>query len=361
MRNVHLLLALLAAPLTFAAANADRGADVLQRENCLLCHSLRGEGGHSAPDLARRTAQNYTPAALASLIWNHAPTMWAEIAARNIPLPKLNQADAEDLFAYLYSVRFFDHLGDAGRGKQLFADKHCAECHTLLPPAKGPGNPVSTWKSLSDPMMLVERMWNHSGAMRKELTKRQLEVTLTGPELSDLAVYLQNFPPPSTAASTFSIPDPASGKPLFDAACAQCHKGGLALDRLPPGQTLTDLAAGMWNHLPHMLTLPMVRPDDMSKIVSYVWEQQYLGSAGIASRGKKAFEDKRCASCHDDANFSAAHFLREGKVFTPLTMVTVVWSHGPQMQEQMKQRHLAWPHLAPEDIGNLVAYLNTRP
>ncbi|HEY4364273.1 MAG TPA: c-type cytochrome [Bryobacteraceae bacterium] len=363
MRNVYLLIAFLVlAPGGFgAAANAERGAEVLHRENCLLCHSLRGEGGTSAPDLSRRIAQNYTPAALASLVWNHAPSMWAEIEAQKIPMPRLSQTDSEDLFAYLYSTRFFDHPGDAGRGKQLFADKHCAECHALMPPAKGPGNAVSTWKSLADPIMLVERMWNHSAAMRKEMSKRQLEVTLTGPELSDLTVYLQNFQPKSTTVSSFSIPDPASGKPLFEADCAQCHKGSLSLARTPAGKTLTDLAAGMWNHVPHMLTLPMVRPDDMSKIVSYLWEQQYLGPAGNASRGKKTFEEKRCASCHDDPGLAAAHFRRDSRVFTPLTMVTVVWAHGPQMQAQMKQRGVAWPRLSPEDVSNLVAYLNTRP
>src|SRR4029077_8790202 len=121
MRNSLLCAVLLAAPACFAAAaGAEQGAEVLRRENCLLCHSLQGEGGTSAPDLARRVAQNFTPAALASLMWNHAPTMWAEIAAKNIPMPRLTQADAENLFAYLYSVRFFDRLGDAGRGKQLF-------------------------------------------------------------------------------------------------------------------------------------------------------------------------------------------------------------------------------------------------
>ena len=135
----------------------------------------------------------------------------------------------------------------------------------------------------------------------------------------------------------------------------------MALDRQLTGQTLTDIAAGMWNHVPRMLTLPMVRPDDMSKIISYVWQQQYLGPAGNAARGKKTFEEKRCASCHDDANFAPAHFLREGRVFTPLTLVSVVWTHGPQMQEQMKQRGVTWPRLSAEDAGNLVAYLNTRP
>src|SRR6516164_1771132 len=116
MRIVRIIVPLLTIVPAVLAAGADaaRGAEVLRRENCLLCHSLRGEGGSVAPDLGRRLGQNYTPAALTSLMWNHAPAMWAEMAAQRIPRPQLNDADASDLFAYLYSVRFFDRTADAG-------------------------------------------------------------------------------------------------------------------------------------------------------------------------------------------------------------------------------------------------------
>jgi mono/diheme cytochrome c family protein len=364
MRIVRIIVPLLT--LTAAAfgvgADASRGAEVVHRENCLLCHSLRGEGGSVAPDLGRRIGQNYTPAALTSLMWNHAPAMWAEMAAQKIPRPQLNEADASDLFAYLYSVRFFDRAADAGRGKQVFDEKHCTECHSLSEPAKGPGTAVSTWKSLSDPIALVQQMWNHAAAMKSELEKRkELRVTLTGQELTDLALYLQSIPPRARTQTSLTLPDPASGKPLFDANCAQCHKGSLSLDRRLSNMTLTDVAADMWNHVARMLAVPVVTAEDMRRIVAYVWEMQYLGTAGNAGRGRKVFVDKRCSVCHDDPAFSAAKFVRGDRILNPVSMIPVLMNHGPEMLEQMRQRGISWPHLTPQDVSNLVTYLNTQP
>jgi cytochrome c2 len=364
MRTINITAFLLVfGGAALAAADASRGAEVLRRENCLLCHSLRGEGGSVAPDLSRRIGQNYTPAALTSLMWNHAPAMWAEIAARQIPRPQLSQMDAEDLFAYLYSVRFFDRAADAGRGKQLFEERHCAECHSLAEPSKGPGTPVSTWKSLADPIALVQQMWNHSSAMKSALEKRKdLRVTLTGQELTDLTLYLQSVPPHGRSQPTsLAFPDPASGKPLFDADCAQCHKGSLSLDRRLSNMTLTDIGAEMWNHVPRMLALPMVNTEDMRKIVAYVWEQQYLGTSGNAARGKKVFVDKRCAVCHDDPSFTAAKFVRGERILNPVSMIPVLMNHGPEMLQQMNQRGIAWPRLSPDDVAGLIAYLNSKP
>jgi mono/diheme cytochrome c family protein len=346
----------------FGAADAARGAEVLRRENCLHCHSLRGDGGNLAPDLARRQAHSYTPAAFTSLMWNHAPTMWAEMASQNIQRPHLSEADASNLFAYLYSVRFFDRPADAGRGKQVFEERHCAECHSLREPSKGPGNPVSTWKSLSDPILLVQEMWNHSSAMKNALQKRNaLRVTLTGDDLADLTLYLQSFAPKDRAQGSLNLPDPAEGKALFDASCAQCHKGSLALDRRLSNMTLNDIAADMWNHVSRMITLPMVSNEDMRKILAYVWEQQYLGTSGNTGHGRKVFVEKRCAVCHDDPSFSAAKFVRGERILNPISMIPVLMNHGPEMLQQMNQRGIAWPRLSPEDVSSLIAYLNTKP
>ncbi len=72
-------------------------------------------------DLSARVDRGFTPALLASAIWNNAPVMWTAMEAAGIERPKLSATDAADLFAYLYSTRFFDKPGDAARGKQAFA------------------------------------------------------------------------------------------------------------------------------------------------------------------------------------------------------------------------------------------------
>ena len=141
-------------------------------------------------------------------MWNHAPTMWAAMRERQIAAGDLNEQAAADLFAYFYSARFFDKPGDAGRGKQLFSSKHCAECHGLetakIPEAK----PVAQWESIGHPIVLASAMWNHGASMREEFAKRKLRrPELTAQDLTDMLVYLRNLP--GTRNSTCSsLPAP---------------------------------------------------------------------------------------------------------------------------------------------------------
>lgn len=366
MRHVPLIgftiLALAPACAPLIAGDAQRGAEVLRRENCLACHSVRGEGAHAAPDLGRRTAQRYTPAVLASVMWNHAPAMWGAMAAKSITPPRLSAQDADDLFAYFLSTRFFDHPGEAERGKQLFSQKACSECHSLKEAGAGPGKPVSQWTVFGDPVLLVSEMWNHSGQMAKAFSEHKRKwPTLTGQDLSDLTVYLQNLPGTQRASGALSIPDPAEGKDLFEGVCMKCHQASLSLDNRLENKTLTDVAADMWNHAPKMVTAPTVGSEEMRKIVAYVWLRQFLAANGSAAKGEKVFTAKRCAICHNDPSSGAPKLSRGEHVHTPITMISVLWTHGPAMRQKMSEKGVSWPNLSPEDIDNLVAYLSAKP
>src|SRR5690242_21031799 len=141
MRILHLIavavvMLVQASAATIFEADARRGAELFGSEMCLRCHSINGQGGRVGPDLGRHNDRDYTPALLASLMWNHAPSMWKAARAdqlqlpplsenqaadlfayrnRRINLPPLSENQAADLFAYFYSVRFFEKPGDAGR------------------------------------------------------------------------------------------------------------------------------------------------------------------------------------------------------------------------------------------------------
>jgi len=97
------------------AADSARGERLFESLSCIQCHSVNGHGGHVAADLGRRIDRNFTPGALASTMWNHAPTMWAAMRERDIGAGDLDEQAAADLFAYFYLVRFFEKPGDAGR------------------------------------------------------------------------------------------------------------------------------------------------------------------------------------------------------------------------------------------------------
>jgi len=353
---------LLVAGIPVHAGDAQRGREILGRENCLTCHNIHGEGGTLAPDLGRRTTQRYTPALLASVMWNHAPAMWGAMAAKSITPPHLNIKDSDDLFAYFLSIRYFDHPGEAERGKQIFDQKNCSECHSLKEPSAGPGKPVSQWTVFGDPVLLVSEMWNHSGQMAKAFAEHKRRwVKLSGQDISDLTVYLQHLPGAPTTTVNLYLPDPAIGKDLFEGVCRRCHQGSLRLDNRLENKTLTDVAADMWDHAPRMVTAPTVGSEEMRKIVAYVWLNQFLTTMGSPARGEKVFTAKHCASCHMDPSSGAPKLARGEQTYTPITMISVLWTHGPAMREKMREKGFSWPNLSPDDIDGLVAYLSAKP
>jgi mono/diheme cytochrome c family protein len=343
-------------PVPVMAGDAQRGAEVLRREKCLVCHNIHGEGQHVAPDLGRRIGRRYTPAVMASVLWNHAPTMWSTMAGMGVNPPRLSVQDSDDLFAYFYSMRFFDHPGEAERGKRLFEEKRCSGCHSLSSPTEGRGKPVAEWTVFADPVLLVQQMWVHSGEMVQTGHKRW--ITLTGQDLADLTVYLQSLPQIRKQDVQFSLPDPASGKDLFESVCGGCHKGNLALENRLHNATLTDIAADMWNHAPKMTTAPSTGPEEMRRILAYVWERQSMGAPGIVARGERVFTVRHCAACHNDTKSGAPKLPSGGRNYSPVTMMSVLWTHGPQMQLEMLKKDISWPNLSPDDISNLAAYLN---
>jgi mono/diheme cytochrome c family protein len=144
------------------AAGSSRGAQLFQTLSCARCHSLNGEGGKTAPDLGRRIDRNFTPPSLAATMWNHAPTMWAAMRAQEVRPGDLNEQAAADLFAYFYSVRFFETPGDAGRGKALFASKGCEDCHGLTATKIPETTAIAYWETLNTPISLAAAMWNHA-------------------------------------------------------------------------------------------------------------------------------------------------------------------------------------------------------
>src|SRR5438309_10848034 len=151
------------------SGDARRGEQLFQSQQCVRCHSLNGRGGTFAPDLAKRIDRDYSPTVMASLMWNHAPEMWGAMKKEGIERPPLSPEQAADLFAYFVSARYFERPGDAGRGKQLFAAKHCADCHGITDSKVAGAPPIAKWESLADPVVLAQPMWNPGAQMKAAL------------------------------------------------------------------------------------------------------------------------------------------------------------------------------------------------
>jgi cytochrome c2 len=301
-------------------------------------------------------------------MWNHAPAMWAAMRERNIRAGDLNEQGAADLFAYFYSARFFERPGDAGRGKSLFSENHCTDCHGLMEAKVPEAKPVAEWESLGQPMTLVNAMWNHAATMRPEFVKRKLHwPVLSAEDLTDILVYLRGLPAARNTVARVEIPSGANGQSLFESkGCAACHTGKNTLATRLRGETLTEIAVAMWNHEPRMeqaKTPAAPAPLDsgeMREIVSYLWAGQFFEDLGRASAGARVFKAKRCAGCHADAASGAPKLTELQRSFSAATMVSTLWHHGPSMLDQMKTKGIAWPRFNGPEMANLIAYLNAQ-
>jgi mono/diheme cytochrome c family protein len=118
-------------------------------------------------------------------------------------------------------------------------------------------------------------------------------------------------------------------------------------------KTWMDIGAGIWNHSQKMPTVRMASPDDMRRVLAYVWQLQYEGPPGDRLLGQKAFTERRCIECHQGP-------LKQRGRITAFSIVAAGWGPARQAHHQMLERGLPWPNLSPADVSNLVAYLNSR-
>ena len=346
-----------------ADADARRGGEFFRAQSCESCHSVKGVGSAKAPDLGRRLDRDYTPAGIAARMWSHAPVMWAAMAKDNISAPQVSTDQASDLFAFFYAARYFERPGEAERGKRLFQTQHCLECHSVNGSGGAVGPPVEKWESLQGPILLIGQMWNHQAQMHNEMAARGVPwPQLSSQDLDDLLVYLQNLPQTRGEEQSMELPSMGSGEAIFrEKGCIGCHVGKLALENRLGDSTLTDIAASMWDHAPQMRQpSPVLSTSEWQQLLAFVWAKQFFAARGDSAKGHKVYESKKCGTCHDDSSSGAPALAKPGEPYSSISMVHVLWQHGPAMLRKMNEKHIAWPQISQNEMANLIAYLNTR-
>jgi cytochrome c2 len=352
-----LLLSALCLRAGIPAGDAQQGAESFRSLGCISCHSMAGEGGKAGPDLSRTVSRAFTPDDLASMLWNHAPAMWSAMAAKNMEIPKVSPDQAADLFAYFYAARFFERKGDAGRGRKLYVDKGCADCHNISSGNAAGGRPVINWASVADPIELARQMWNHAPEMRAALEKSGKKFpTLTSVEMNDITIYLQNLPQTRNLKPIATFASAQTGERLFELkGCRGCHNGERSLTRATGFRSAADVSASMWNHAALMKQSSPLRPEEMSRIVSYVWSLQFGLPTGNVESGRRVFDAKGCAGCHNGKPPASIAGV-EGHAYS---IVSALWNHGPQMAKKVSETKGAWPTFKGGEMTDLVTWLST--
>lgn len=340
------------------AGDADRGRDLFRSFGCIACHSVDGQGGGYAPDLAKRIGREQTPLDMAAGMWNRGPMMWSWIAKKRLTLPEPGEQEMADFYAYFYSARYFDKPGDAARGRKLFYWKRCADCHRLEGEGTSQGPPPAQWPPLPDPVALVERMWNDSGIMRDAMTRKRLAwPELTAQEAADLHALARTFAEPGPPAGELPLVSSQPGDRLFESkGCRTCHSGARSLRGRFSGRTLTDFAIAMWNSAPQMGKRVPLDYGEMRQLAGYLWRLQIPQPAASAKRGRELFSSKGCAACHN-RGLSGAPRLAAHRLY-PFTLMSLLWRHGPSMQLKLAASGRSWPRLTAAELADITAALS---
>jgi cytochrome c2 len=90
----------------------------------------------------------------------------------NIPPVRFEGNEMADIIAYLYFVNYFDHPGDANRGREIFFEKQCIHCHSITPSEPSIGPDLSKSTAVGSPIEIISAMWNHAKRMEPAMTAR---------------------------------------------------------------------------------------------------------------------------------------------------------------------------------------------
>jgi mono/diheme cytochrome c family protein len=95
----------------------------------------------------------------------------------------------------------------------------------------------------------------------------------------------------------------------------------------------------------------------MGDLISYVYFSGGFEEEGDHVKGQRIFLKKGCQSCHGGALAGETPIESDGR-FSAARMASAVWSHGPEMFEEMQKTGLEWPTLSGRDMADLIAFLN---
>jgi cytochrome c2 len=364
-----------AAPLPRPAHFPDpaAGRQLVLQKGCANCHGIAGPGGRQGPDLLRTARGKGADEVLADM-WNHVPQMVEALLAGE-RLPSLSAGELRDLVGYFSFVNYLGDRGDEERGQALLAEMTCLGCHDLRRWGKiGPALVIPG--RAASPVGLVTDIWNHYPNMSAALRAKGLVwFAWKGDAITDMSRYLDSLAPVGSPDPLLPPGNPDEGARAFiRLGCAGCHdsSGGTAwvtLVRVSNRRSAAENGAALLRHLPRITGLARraeqpLRPlseTEMADLLAYLSLAGIELSGGDATKGKAAFERKRCAECH------AVRGAKPGigpdvaampPVADPYEAAALMLQHARNMKIATELKHITWPQMHPEELQDIYAFLS---
>lgn len=358
------------------AGNPRAGAQIFESKGCSSCHSAVGVAEGRAPDLASSRMSRSRPDQLLTVMWNHAPQMWRRMRDEGIRYPSFDQREMADLLAYLYTIRYVGESGDPSRGRSLFRSKGCVSCHAVSAEGDSPAGDRTVLSSTATAVGWMTAMWNHPA-----IGENDVRPEFSGREMNDIVSYVRGGGMAPRIDQRLLHADFTRGWTVFrEKSCVACHsvkdEGGRVGPELGPGHelpsTVLELAGSVWNHSPAMwramehmrIERKSFQEHEMADLVAFLYSFRYVEPGGSSKLGEVLFVTRGCGRCHGARGLGTPQgpgLRGRGRFFSSVVMAAALWSHGPAMYRRSEELGLPWPLLAENDIGSLIAYLNTSP
>jgi len=354
------------------------GSQVFGSKGCVKCHAVNGLGGTIGPDLGR-IARRRSFYDLAATMWNHLPSMGQRMNELGVERTQMDEREAGDLIAFLFTLDYFDAPGDVEAGKKLFGEKKCVVCHQVGVYGGVLGPSLDHLGQYGSPILVAAAMWNHGPGMEVLMREKGVErPTFSGSELTDLISYLESVSPRPLGGPLYVLPgDSEEGQVVFtERSCIECHSIQGVGGRVGPNLAergvswgLTEFAAAMWNKAPAMtaamsargIEVPQLGSGEMADLVAYLYSVQYFAESGDSEAGRRLLAGKRCLECHalgGEAGSTATDLLRATGVNSPAQVIAEMWSHSALM-EAAGITDESWPRLSPEELADIATFLQT--
>jgi mono/diheme cytochrome c family protein len=349
------------------------GSRLFAKKGCIACHGVHGAGGAAGPDLGRGIL-NRPLLEIAAIMWNHAPGMEQVFQEKRIVHPTFEAAEMASLMAFLYYIGSLDAPGDPARGRFLFHDKGCQDCHAVGGTGGTLGPDLGAYSRYVSPLFLTAALWNRGQPMARAMAARNMtRPVFRGNDIADLLAYIRSAG--GATERVYALPgSPKRGEVLLRTKrCGDCHAvrghgGDVGPDlAVTVKGSLMQIGGAMWNHGPKMwarmaergIEVPTLSAEEMSDLVSFLYFLQFIDPPGDPRRGQMVYRDKRCGSCHGAAGSQGAPDFQRivEQLRTPLAVITAMWNHAGQMTELMAEQNLAWPVLRGGEMADLIAYL----
>jgi len=356
-----------------------RGARLFVNKGCVRCHALKGEGGKIGPDFGRIDLGD-TQLDLASKLLNHIPSMLLGMERAKMARPNLKVDEISNISAYLYFLKFFDEPGDPTRGRYLFSEKGCSNCHPLSGRGREGEPGLDQFPQNITPVFLSQMIWNHGSVMIASMVKLGMKwPTFDGTEMMDLLEYVKTNAKGPREAAFITPGNPVEGRKVFAVkGCIQCHairgeggKGGEDLGKkaIVFYKSLTRIASTMWNKGPSVLAkmaqpktgIPTFTPKEMADLMAYLYFLHFIDEPGNAARGAKDFSDLGCSKCHGvggkQGEFMQVDLSGYQKAGNPMEVIAGMWNHGPEIEKARREKGLTWPRIKRGELADLIEFI----